>query len=196
MKKVVSILVIMLAGFQLSAKEKIEIPANEAVELTYKEFANFDVKIVNSSGKQVDVSVLNPKNGKQVSGFGLGPLGRAVLYVAKGNILKLKNTSSKDISINLHFVDRKPKSSGTSQKETVNFTLHNSSLKSIPLVIPNVMNPNLSPVSNSGVSLEMGQKIYYRKGLSKVLILTVDETIRSGDKIDVAKLVENIKKDR
>ena len=196
MKKAVTIIVILLTTLQLSAKEKIEIPANEAVELTYDEFANFDVKIVNSSGKQIDVSVLNPNTRKQVSGFGLGPMGRAVLYVAKGNILKLKNTSSKDISITLHFVDRKPKLISSSQKETVNFTLHNSSLKSIPLVIPNVMNPNLSPVSNSGVSLEMGQKIYYRRGLSKLLILTVDENIKQGDKIDVAKLIANIKKDR
>ncbi len=195
MKKAITLIVILLVGFQLSAKEKIEIPANKAVELTYEEFAIFDVKIVNSSGKQVDVSVLNPNTRKQVSGFGLGPLGRAVLYVADGNILKLKNTSSKDISVTLHFVDREPKVVSSS-KETVNFTLHNSSLKSIPLVIPNVMNPNLSPVSNSGVSLEMGQKIYYRKGLSKILILTVDENIKSGDKIDVAKLVANIKKDR
>ena len=194
MKKVVTIIVILFTSFQLSAKEKVEIPAQKAVELTYAEFAKYDVKIVNNSGKQVDVSVLNPNTREQVSGFGLGPLGKAVLYVAEGNILKLKNTSSRDISITLHFVDRKPKA--FSQKETVNFTLHNSSLKSIPLVIPNVMNPNLSPVSNSGVSLEMGQKIYYRKGISKVLILTVDENIKPGDKIDVAKLVENIKKDR
>ena len=187
-------MVILFTGFQLSAKEKVEIPANKAVELTYEEFANYDVKIINRSGKQVEVSVLNPDTRKQVSGFGLGPMGNAVLSVAEGNLLKLKNTSSKDISITLNFVERKPKASA--RKETVNFTLHNSSLKSIPLVIPNVMNPNLSPVSNSGVSLEMGQKIYYRKGMSKVLILTVDENIKPGDKIDVAKLVQNIKKDR
>ncbi len=196
MKKAVTIILILLTGFQLSAKEKIEIPAQKAVELTYSEFRNYDVKIINSSGKQVEVSVLNPSTGKKVSGFGLGPMGRAVLYVAEGNILKLRNTSSKDISITLDFVERKPKLNTSPQKETVNFTLHNSSLKSIPLVIPNVMNPNLSPMSYSGVSLEMGQKIYYRKGLGKVLILTVDENIKSGDKIDVAKLVANIKKDQ
>ncbi len=194
MKKVITIAVIVLTTFQLTAKERIEIPAQKTVELTYAEFAEYDVKIINRSGKQVDVSVLNPNTGKQVSGFGLGPMGNAVLSVAEGNILKLKNTSSKDISITLNFVEKRPKT--FSQKETINFTLHNSSLKSIPLVIPNVMNPNLSPVSNSGVSLEMGQKIYYRNGMSKVLILTVDENIKPGDKIDVAKLVANIKKDR
>ena len=189
-------MVILLGAFQATAKEKVDIPARKSVELTYAEFAMYDVKINNKSGKQVNVSVLNPNTRKQVSGFGLGPMGKAVLYVAEGNILKLKNTSSKDISITLDFVERKPKPVASSYKETVNFTLHNSSLKSIPLIIPGVMKPNLSPMSNSGVSLEMGQKIYYKKGLSRVLVLTVDENIENGDKIDMAKLVKNIEKDQ
>ncbi|MCE2612793.1 hypothetical protein LVD13_07400 [Flavobacteriaceae bacterium D16] len=195
MKKAVLIFSILLVGFQLSAKEKVEIPAQKSVELTYAEYANYDVKLINKSGKQIDVAVLDSKTRKQVSGFGLGPMGKAVLYVAAGNILKLRNTSSKDISITLDFVERKSKPKTVSNTEKVNFTLHNSSLKSIPLIIPNVMNPNLSPMSNSGVSLEMGQKIYLRKGIGKVLILTVDENIKTGDKVDVAKLVRNIKKD-
>ena len=40
-------------------------------------------------------------------------------------------------------------------------TFHNGSLKSIPLQIPGVMNPNLSPLSDSGVTLEVGQKVFY-----------------------------------
>ena len=195
MKKAVLIFGILLVGFQLAAKEKVKIPAQKSVELTYAEFANYNVKIINRSGKQVNVSVLDPKTREQVSGFGLGPLGKAVLNVAEGNILKLKNTSSRDISITLDFVERKAKPKVVSSTEKVNFTLHNSSLKSIPLVIPNVMNPNLSPMSNSGVSLEMGQKIYLRKGIGKVLILTLDENIKTGDKIDVAKLIDDSKKD-
>ena len=196
MKEVVVLIAVLFTGFHVSAKKKVDIPARKAVELTYAEFANYDVKIMNKSGKQVNVSVLDPNSRKQVSGFGLGPMGKAVLYVAEGNILKLKNTSSKDISITLDFVERKPKPEVTSNKETVNFTLHNSSLKSIPLIIPGVMKPNLSPMSNSGVSLEMGQKIYYKKGMSKALVLTVDENIENGDKIDMAKLVKNIEKDK
>ena len=43
----------------------------------------------------------------------------------------------------------------------VPFTLRNNSLKSIPLKIPGVMNPNLSPMSNSGVDLAEGQKVYF-----------------------------------
>ncbi|MGB5190285.1 hypothetical protein, partial [Robiginitalea sp.] len=77
----------------------------------------------------------------------------------------------------------------------ISFTLHNSSLKSIPLIIPGVMNPNLSPMSNSGVSLDMGQKIYYKKGGVRMLVLTVDENIQSGDKIDMAKRIRTLKKE-
>ena len=183
---------ILMTGFYLSAKEKVELPGRKSVELTYEEFGEYDVKLMNRSGKEVNVSVLDARTGKQVSGFGLGTMGNAVLHVAPGNILKLKNTSSKDISITLDFVERKPKAETISNEETVNFTLHNSSLKSIPLIIPGVMKPNLSPMSNSGVSLKMGQKIYYKKGLNKILILTVDEDLENGAKIDVVKRIKKV----
>ena len=193
MKKAIVLLSLLFGGFQASAKEKVEIPANESVELTYAQFEHYDVKLVNRSGKQVNVAVLNPESRKKVSGFGLGPMGNAVLYVAPGNILKLKNTSSRDLTVNLHFVERKPKPESDPNLETVQFTLHNSSLKSIPLIIPGVMNPNLSPMSNSGVALKKGQKIYYKKGLKKVLVLMVDENIKPGDKIDMARRVKNLR---
>ncbi|NQZ77828.1 MAG: hypothetical protein HRT61_17245 [Ekhidna sp.] len=91
------------------------------------------------------------------------------------------------------FVEREPAKPIEPGLEMIQFTLHNSSLKSIPLVIPNVMNPNLSPLSNSGVSLERGQKIYLKRGLTKVLLFTVDKGIEQGDKIDIAKLVAKLK---
>ena len=195
MKKVLILIGIVVAGFQLSAKEKIDIPARKAVELTYAEFAQYDVKLSNKSGKDITVSVINPATNKKVSGFGLGPLGSATMFVAEGNVLKLKNNSSKDISINLTFVDREPAKPIKPGVEMIQFTLHNSSLKSIPLIIPNVMNPNLSPMSNSGVSLQRGQKVYLKKGLSKQLLFTVDEGIETGDKIDIAKLIKALNQD-
>ena len=195
MKKVLILIGIVVAGFQLSAKEKIDIPARKAVELTYAEFAQYDVKLSNKSGKDITVSVINPATNKKVSGFGLGPLGNATMFVAEGNVLKLKNNSSKDISINLTFVDREPAKPIKPGVEMIQFTLHNSSLKSIPLIIPNVMNPNLSPMSNSGVSLQRGQKVYLKKGLSKQLLFTVDEGIETGDKIDIAKLIKALNQD-
>lgn len=60
----------------------------------------------------------------------------------------------------------------------VEISLTNESSKSIPLQIPGVMNPNLSPNSKSGVNLRVGQEIYfYPKGKryfgKKKLLLTV-----------------------
>lgn len=121
-------------------------------------------------------------------------MGKATLYVRPGHILKLKNTSKKDISLSLDFVERKPAEVLQPGEKMINFTMHNSSLKSIPLVIPGVMNPNLSPVSNGGVSLKVGQKVYLRKGMNKVLLMTVDENIKNGDKIDMAEMVKDLKK--
>ena len=60
----------------------------------------------------------------------------------------------------------------------VSFTLRNNSLKSIPLKIPGVMNPNLSPMSNSGVGLKVGQKIFCQIEGKKVLLLTVTEDLK------------------
>lgn len=192
MKKVVVILSLLITGIQAFAKEKIEIPPKASVERSYAEFENYDVKLINRSGKQIDISVIHPDSGRQVSGFGLAPRGNTTLYVAPGHILKLKNTSSRELTILLDFVERSPLVKSGSDKKTIPFTLRNSSLKSIPLIIPGVMNPNLSPMSNSGVALEIGQEIYYKKGLKPILLLKVDAAIMPGDKIDVAKRIRKL----
>ena len=77
-------------------------------------------------------------------------------------------------------------------EQYVSFTLRNETLKSIPLIIPGVMNPNLSPQSNSGVRLKMGQEIKYRKGLSARKLLTVDETIKEGEVVLVGELLSEV----
>lgn len=76
----------------------------------------------------------------------------------------------------------------------VSFQLINNSVKSIPLIIPGVMNPNLSPFSNSGVSLKPGQKIYFKKKMKRYLLLEVDETYRDK-KVDVANLIKKRNKE-
>ena len=50
------------------------------------------------------------------------------------------------------------------------------------------MNPNLSPFSNSGVSLKIGQEILFREKGKKYVLLVVDNNIKQDDKIDVGKL--------
>lgn len=174
-------------------KETIQIAALKSVELTYAEFGDFDVNLINKSGKPLTVAVLDPKTKKTVKSFGLGPIAEALLTVEKDQILKVTNNSTKEISLDLDFVEKKPYNYNPELAPVVNFTLHNSSLRSIPLIIPNVMNPNLSPLSNSGVSLKWGQEIYYRKGNKKILILTIDKSIQNGDKVDVPSLIKDLK---
>jgi len=73
----------------------------------------------------------------------------------------------------------------------VEFTLRNNSLKSIPLWIPGVMNPNLSPVSNSGVGLRVGQKVYFKYRGKKTVLLEVDAS-NDGQIIEVSQLIKDL----
>lgn len=86
----------------------------------------------------------------------------------------------------------------TVRAQSIQFTFHNGSLKSIPLVIPTVMNPNLSPLSNSGISLNIGQNVYfYPKGTSKKreLLFTVDDTFQQNQVLEIDQLIEKRKKE-
>lgn len=76
----------------------------------------------------------------------------------------------------------------------VPFVLRNNSLSSIPLAIPGVMNPNLSPVSNSSVDLKVGQKIYFFVKKKKYLLLEVNETL-AGQTLAVDQLIRQRRKE-
>jgi len=75
-------------------------------------------------------------------------------------------------------------------------TFHNGSLKSIPLQIPGVMNPNLSPLSDSGVTLEVGQKVFYfpngKKG-KKELLFEVDVTFKKDTSLQIHEMIRQKK---
>jgi hypothetical protein len=83
------------------------------------------------------------------------------------------------------------------KSQTIPMTFHNGSLKSIPLNIPGVMNPNLSPRSDSGVTLEVGQKVFYfpngKKG-KKELLFEVDNTFRKDTILQIDEMIKQKKK--
>jgi hypothetical protein len=82
--------------------------------------------------------------------------------------------------------------------QSINFTFHNGSLKSIPLVIPTVMNPNLNPLSNSGVSLKIGQKVFfypYWTSKKRELLFVVDETCQQNQVFEIDELIAKRKKE-
>ncbi len=57
------------------------------------------------------------------------------------------------------------------------------------------MNPNLSPFSNSGVDLKMGQEIFFKYKGKKRVLLVVDESINYGDVVDVSGLLKERKQE-
>lgn len=78
-------------------------------------------------------------------------------------------------------------------QQSVKLTFHNGSLKSIPLVIPGVMNPNLSPLSNSSVELAYGQEVFYfQKGdkRKKVLLFVVGAQFKDGEVLEIDALIK------
>ncbi|MEN8927557.1 MAG: hypothetical protein ABF242_07185 [Flavobacteriales bacterium] len=77
----------------------------------------------------------------------------------------------------------------------INFNLTNDSDNSIPLLIPSVMSPNLSPKSSSAVTLKVGQEILFKYKFKKYLLIKIDDKIKSGDNIEVSELLANRKKE-
>mgnify|MGYP000023181828 CR=1 FL=1 len=53
-----------------------------------------------------------------------------------------------------------------------------------------IMNPKLTPFSQSGVELPWGQKVLLKTPGKDLLLLTVSDTIRKGARIDVADLID------
>jgi hypothetical protein len=82
------------------------------------------------------------------------------------------------------------------KSQTIPMTFHNGSLKSIPLNIPGVMNPNLSPRSDSGVTLEVGQKVFYfpngKKG-KKELLFEVNGTFKKDTILQIHEIIRQKK---
>jgi hypothetical protein len=56
------------------------------------------------------------------------------------------------------------------------------------------MNPNLSPKSNSAVTLNYGQKIFFKHKRKRYLLLTVDENVAYNEVIKVGDLILERKK--
>lgn len=87
---------------------------------------------------------------------------------------------------------------GLLKAQNIPMTFRNGSLQSIPLVIPGVMNPNLSPRSNSGVSLDVGQKVYFfptGKGGKRELLFEVKAGWKADTIIFIDKSIELRKKE-
>ena len=185
MKATYLIIALFLSVFAFG-QSTLEIPAGERVQIGYPDHNNLAITLKNKSGLGLEVSTVN-----KVSGFGLGPTATATVSVVPLGLLEIKNASDESVQIAYSITESKPVATDENE-QYVSFKLRNETLKSIPLIIPGVMNPNLSPQSNSGVRLKMGQEIIYRKGLSTRILLTVDETIKEGEVVLVGELLSEV----
>jgi hypothetical protein len=194
MKYLPLIFTLLLFSTTICCQSVVNIPAGESVEFDYPVYEYAMVHLKNKGMKEIDVLVLNKETTKQLRGFGLGKLAKEKVMVESSAKLVLKNKNKTAIVIKIDAMERsKPIDVPTIKR--VNFTLQNSSDKSIPLIIPTVMNPNLSPNSMSGVTLKMGQEVLFKVRGRKYVLLTVDESIHKDDILDVAKLLPKRKRE-
>ena len=106
-------------------------------------------------------------------------------------LLELHNTSDNAVRVSYEITEA-AKEVADKGERYISFTLRNETLRSIPLIIPGVMNPNLSPQSNSGVRLKVGQEIKYKKGGRAHLLLVVDDSIKEGDVLFVGERIAQV----
>ncbi len=197
MKKLLFISLAMTLCSFLIAQTVVKIPANQELEFTYPEYDLYRVTLKNKSLKGLDVAVLSKENNKQVRGFGLGMKGKVDVLVEAENKLVITNKANTGAKVKLKGKEEKRKAEKgkvvVPQGGYISFTLRNTSAKSIPLLIPSVMNPNLSPFSRSGVDLKVGQEILFRANGKKYVLLTVDNSIKEGDELDINKILKERK---
>jgi len=175
----------------LNGQSIIEIPADSRVTVGYPDSEDAALALKNKSRQDLDVATINKVSGVQLSGFGLGPFGKATVAVGPLDLLELRNTSDEAVRLSYE-ITKAVKNEVGEDERYVSITLRNETLKSIPLVIPGVMNPNLSPQSNSGVRLKIGQEIKYKKGGRAYLLLVVDHSIKEGDVLLVGERIAQV----
>lgn len=187
-----ALFLITLTWFTVAHGQSIvEIPADSRVTIGYPDSEDAALVLKNKSSQGIDVATVNKVSGVQISGFGLGPFGKATVAVGPLDLLELRNTSDEAVRLSYE-ITKAVKNEVGEDERYISFTLRNETLKSIPLVIPGVMNPNLSPQSNSGVRLKIGQEIKYKKGGRAHLLLVVDHSIKEGDVLLVGERIAQV----
>ena len=196
MKNVVFLIAMSTALSCSAQKNSVHIPANQSIQMDYPEYSLWMASITNKSMSGIQVAVVNKANQDTIRGFGLGLKGKEDVMVERDAYLCLVNTNDKPVELSIGVSEQNPtileKPAKTAYRS---FTLRNNSAKSIPLLIPNVMNPNLSPFSNSGVDLKIGQEILFKERGKRHVLLVVDESIAQGDTLEVSQLLNARRKE-
>lgn len=180
-----------------SSNYVVNVPAQQHVTVDDKGYLSYEATLKNKSFSDLNVAVLNKETNEQMSGFGLGKKAKVDVIVNQEGKLVLNNPNDKDVNVSISYSEMEAEQilDPINSNEYVSFSLMNNTAKSIPLLIPSVMNPNLSPFSRSGVDLKYGQKILFRHKGKRYTLLVVDESIKNGDKIKVGDLLKQRKKE-
>lgn len=196
MKQIILILLILQLSLCFSQKINVEIPSGKTIEVASPAHKNYEASIKNYGYSGVNIKVVDKNTNEILRGFGLGKMAKEKIKVENSSKLTIQNDSKETIKLKVTFEEIELKKVPESLTKTdISFTLKNKTASSIPLIIPNVMNPNLSPFSESGVTLTIGQKIYFKEKGKKYLLLKVDDSIEEDSKIDVGQLIKTRKKE-
>lgn len=172
-------------------KSTLVIPPKQVVQMDYPYFKGFTVKFWNKSKFELGVSARSIETDSIKKGFGLAKGANATLSVPTSMYLQLENRflAPQKVDFIIYKTPKGKKKPGELTPQR-GFYLVNTTNQSLPLRIPGIMNPNLSPHSKSGVDLPIGQKIFLNVRGKDLLIFTVTDTIPKGAKINVADLID------
>lgn len=193
--RVIIFLLAIAASACSTTNSYVNIPPKETIAVKTPAYAMNEAAIKNKSGQDLEVKVVNKESGNFVRGFGLAPKAKANVMVEKDSELRLANPTNKALKVSVDFNEMEMPLKSEDTERYISFTLNNKSATSIPLIIPNVMNPNLSPFSNSGVDLKIGQEILFKANGRRHVLLVVDDSIEEGEKIEVSQLLKERKKE-
>jgi len=191
MKILLVIAVTLQSAIGLS-QTNLTISPNQTLQLNYPAIEDLAIEIKNLSNQPLDIATIQTVSGEQLSGFGLAPKGSATVAVPSLGLLQISNNNASKAEIAINPMSL-PAPKERPEDTYINFTLRNETAQSIPLIIPGVMNPNLSPFSNSGVRLKIGQQINFRQGLKTYTLLTVSPAIEEGASLEIGALLKEKK---
>lgn len=170
---------------------KILIPPKQIIQINYPLLRNYNLKIWNKSKLDLTISTHKKETDSMIKKFVLVKDSSALLSIFNEMYIQFENKYLANIKVEYSFqngtsIKKNKIKSLTPQRA---FYLENNTAQRIPLRIPGIMNPNLSPFSRSGVDLKNGQKIYLDFNGKRILILEVTDSIKHGDRIDIATLI-------
>lgn len=170
---------------------KILIPPKQIIQINYPLLRNYNLKIWNKSKLDLTISTHKKETDSIIKKFVLVKDSSALLSISNEMYIQFENKYLANIKVEYSFqngtsIKKNKIKSLTPQRA---FYLENNTAQRIPLRIPGIMNPNLNPFSRSGVNLKNGQKIYLDFNGKRILILEVTDSIKHGDRIDIATLI-------